>query len=456
MPSKKQMIIVIGGNDAGLAAAGRVRRLATDAQVLVVERTAQVAYASCGLPLFIAGQVSDHAVRGMDSAGILTHRGIKVLTEHEVTEISVPDKHISVRHLADNSVQSFAYDKLILALGARPKAPSALQGMRNIFVLRSYADADRLHSFLRQENPHRCLIVGGGLIGLEMAEAFLRLGLQTRLVESTATLAGLPEAMTEKLLRHLREHGLEVHLNAGMNEWQKTTDRITGFRMDSIPTVQPVDLIFFATGVEPNTALARKINLRCGPSYSIHVNRYQQTSQSCIFAAGDCCDAPHLVSRKSSWLPFAGNAARQGKVAGENALGGTAQFPGALGTWLVRIFDLEIGQTGLNDREARAAGFSPQITDIQQHSQSEYVAGHSLIDMQIVWDSRSKRILGGTLIGGKGAGHRLNHLAIAVQARLSLKDLLHLDLGYTPAINHMMDPLHIAASVALKGKKEKR
>jgi NADPH-dependent 2,4-dienoyl-CoA reductase/sulfur reductase-like enzyme len=452
---KNHPIVIIGGNDAGLAAAGRSRRVKPESFVLVYEKDRNLGFASCGLPYYLSDQLAVADVQGMDSDRLLHKRGIQALTEHEVLEIEAGAKRLLVLDKANNVTQAVHYQKLIIASGARPTIPKELDGFTNVFALRHFSHAQRMHFFLTDHSSKNVLVIGGGLLGLEIAEALTKKVGQVFLVDADRVLAHLPATLSDRLVQRLSANGLTVYTNTTINEWQKSSTTITGFKRQSSPTYQALDAVFVSCGIEPDSLLAKKAGLRLGVQGAIKVNPYQQTSRADIFAAGDCCETRHLVNGKPAWLPFAGPAARQGRVAGENAVGGTVQFPGSLGTRMARIFGLEFGMTGLTFAEAMTAGFAAKETIIQQSSQSEYMPGSHKIDMQVVWDGRSNRVLGGAVLGENGAGLRLNQLAIVVQAKLTIKDLLHLDLGYTPAINHMMDPLHIIGSMALKQKKER-
>ncbi len=456
MPGKTNPIIIIGGNDAGLAAAGRIRRLAPALDVTVIERGAHLAYASCALPYFLSGQIPASAVQGLNAEQMLKKRSLHALTSHTVVEIRVKEKTILVHDTSSASDKVLPFHKLVLATGARAIMPDELVKAANAFTLRSFADALRLRGYIESDRPRNALVVGGGLIGLEVVEALQQAGLNTTLIETSPVLAGLPQALAAPLSDHIRSAGVQFHLNTTVGRWQKQGDRITGFQRNDEQELQSVDLVFIATGIQPETELAVKAGVRLGAANAIQVNAYQQTNKADIYAVGDCCETLHLVSERKSWLPFAGVAARQGRVVGSNLAGHSARFPGALGTRLVRCFGMELGRTGLNLAEAAANGFTPTETVIHQADKPEYMADHQVISLSVIWDKHSKQLLGGAVLGGPGAGIRLNLLAIALQAKMTIKDLPNLDLGYTPAINHMMDPLHIAGGVALKSNREKR
>jgi len=456
LPGKTNTIVIIGGNDAGLAAAGRIRRLAPEMDVTVIERGTRLAYASCALPYYISGQLPVSAVQGLTPEELLKKRSLRALTSHRVVELNVKEKNILVHDEVSARDRVLPFHKLVLATGARAIRPDELVNAANAFTMRSFSDALKLWTFIESERPRNALVVGGGLIGMEVVEALQRAGLNTTLLEASPVLAGMPQALAAPLTDHLRSAGVRFHLNTKIGRWQRQGDRITGFQRNDAQEWQPVDLVFIATGIEPETELAVKAGVRLGAANAIQVNAYQQTNKADLYAVGDCCETVHLVSERKSWLPFAGVAARQGRVAGSNLAGHGVRFPGALGTRLVRCFGMELGRTGLTLAEAAANGFTPTETVIHQADKPEYMADHQLISLSVIWDKHSKQLLGGALLGGQGAGVRLNLLAIALQTKMTIKDLPNLDLGYTPAINHMMDPLHIAGSAAVKSNREKK
>lgn len=445
--------MVIGGNDAGLAAAGRAHRLAPKTCVTVLERSEYVAFASCGLPFFLGQQLSDKEVFGPGAEKLQAKRGFSVKTGQEVLSIDPQKRLLFVRDAKSGKIYEQNYGKLILATGAIASVPEELNSLQNVFTLRHASDTVRIDAYLRQQKVKRVLVVGAGYLGLELADALAGRGLTVALLERERFPAQLLESFAARLEKEIRSRSIQWHGAVSATTWQKEGKTLRAFKTSSNSAWMDVDMVLVATGVRPASELACKAGLRLEANRSIHVNGYQQTSRPDIYAVGDCCSTKNLVSKKTDWLPLAGIAARQGRIAGENAVGGSVQFPGALGTRMVQCFGLELGCTGLTLQQADSLGFVARETIVNQSSHSEYMPQNSPIDLQLIWDAKSKRILGGTILGGKGAGHYLNMLAIALQAEMTLIDLGHLDLGYTPPINHMMNPLHIAASVAIRQNK---
>lgn len=448
----KKEIVVIGGNDAGLAAAGRAHRLARHASVIVLEKSDHVAFASCGLPYFLGGQLSEKAVSGPGAESLQAKRGFEVRTGQQVLAIDGQKHLLQVRDVKRDRVYEHSFTKLIIATGATALIPQELKDLKNVFSLRHISDALAIQAFLQQHAVRHIVIVGAGYLGLELADALASRGFGVSLVEREACPTHLPETFLPRLQQSLRENRVSWHGAVKAPAWQYDGSRVQSFRAGVDSPWQPVDMVLVAAGVRPASELARQAGLRIGVHDTIQVNSYQQTSRPDIYAVGDCCSTKNLVSNLPAWMPLAGIAARQGRVAGENAIGGSVQFPGALASQVVYCFGLEIGRTGLTVAQAQSCGYIARETIVQQHSHSEYIRENSPIDMQVVWDGKSKRLLGGTVVGGKGAGHYLNMLAIAVQSGLTVRDLANLDLGYTPPINHMMNPLHIVAAVAAKSK----
>ncbi len=452
MHNGKKDILVIGGNDAGLASAGRARRLDRHASVIVLEQGDHVAFATCGLPYFLGGQLSEKEVSGPGAESLQAKRGFEVRTGQQVLALDAHKHLLQVRDVKSDRVYEQSFTKLIIATGATALIPQELKDVKNVFSLRHISDAFAIQAFLQQQVVRHIVIVGAGYLGLELADVLARRGFSVSLVERDTCPAYLPATFFPRLQQSLLENRVTWHGEVKAPAWRYDGNRVQSFRPQVDSSWQPVDMVLVAAGIQPASELARQAGLRIGIHNSIQVNSYQQSSRPDIYAVGDCCSTKNLVSQLPSWMPLAGIAARQGRVAGENAIGGSVQFPGALASQLVYCFGLEIGRTGLTVAQAESCGKIARETIVQQHSHSEYILENRPIDMQVVWDGKSKRLLGGTVVGGKGAGHYLNMLAMAIQSGLTVRDLANLDLGYTPPINHMMNPLHIAAAVAAKSK----
>ncbi len=449
MYKKRQRILIIGGNDAGLAAAGKAKRINPDAEVTVIEKSPHFGYASCSLPFYLANQLSADKVSGYDVQSVKQKRGYDVLLSSSVKEVSLVKRTVLVENLTSGSVDSYQYDKLIFATGAVPVIPSVFpENAANMFTVRNFADAEHLNSFLNKQ-PRKAVIVGSGYLGLEIAEALLNRGLQVTVIEQKdSILDGFSKEIADNIFEHLKNSGINILLNKKIVNAAIQNNSVRQLNFEDQQQVE-CDVLILAAGMQPNTELAKKAGIPMGPGGAIIVNKNQETKRMNVYAAGDCCETTNIVTSQNQWIPFAGVAARQGRVAGGNAAGERSIFNGSVATSMVRLFDMEVGKTGLSFNQAKDSGFSPEQVTITQNARPPFIGNtDSKTTLTLVYDKKSNKVLGAQICGKVEAAQRINILATAVTAKMTVNDLAQLDLGYTPAVNNMWDPIHIAASVA--------
>ncbi|NOY57397.1 MAG: FAD-dependent oxidoreductase [Calditrichaeota bacterium] len=449
-------IIVIGGNDAGLSAAGRAKRLRSDLEIIVIERTPFVGYASCGFPYFISGQVTRKSVSGPGIEEIENKRGFQVWTNHEAVRIDLLKRHVTVKSLLQGEEKQVRFSKLLLATGARPLIPQAARiNADNIFTLRNFADAERLDNYIKTNSSKKALVLGAGFLGLEMAEALQQRGLQVVVIDKAPQLfpnyAGKIAAIIKE---SVQSSDVELILDEKVTQFDLENNRVRNAHFVKNGVLE-TDIVLIAAGIGPNVELAKSARIPLGQSGAILVNNRQETRRMNIYAIGDCAESQHLVTKKSVWLPFAGIASKQGRVAGTNIAGKRTLFPGALGTAMAKTFGLEYGHTGLSLSQAREAGFKAIETVITSHSKSEYLIDSTEITVALISDLMTKKLLGAQVVGKADAGQRLNILATAITGHISLHELEYLDFGYTPMISNIWDPIAIAGNAAQKNIKEK-
>jgi NADPH-dependent 2,4-dienoyl-CoA reductase/sulfur reductase-like enzyme len=453
MAFQQQKIAIIGGNDAGLAAAGRIKRQQPDWEVVVYEQSAHTGYASCGLPFLIAGRVDAAPLAGADTDTILKRRGFHVHLRHQVHDIDRIKRQLSVTDLESGTTTTTPFHKLILCTGATPVSIDAVPASAtNAFTLRSYDDAERLMSHLRDHTVQRAVVVGAGFLGLECAAALSHRGITVRVVEQASSLfPGYPSEISTRLHEYLSDQGLELILNATVTGCDESNGHIRQLTLSNTSSPLPADLVIVAAGIRPHVELARSAGLPLSPhTGAIQVDDRQQSKRMNVYAAGDCCESRHRVSGKPVWAPYAGVAAKQGWVAGDRVAGGRLSFPGVLGTSLVRLFDLEAGSTGLTMKEAEAAGFCPRLTAITHDSRSAYLQENRNTHVALVVDDKTQQILGAFMAGEDGVGRRLNALATAIAARFTTQQLAFTDLAYIPESSPVWDPIAMAARVGMK------
>lgn len=342
------------------------------------------------------------------------------------------------------------FDQLLFATGARPLRPP-LEGIdsRNIFDVHNLVSGSRLKQFLDDHRPKTAVIVGGGYIGLEMAEALHMRGLKITMIQRGAqVMPTLDPDMGERLGQALREKGIALHVNETVRGFKQKDDLAVAVSTDN-QTI-PADLIILGLGVIPNSELAKNAGIPLGPKESIKVNQLQQTEIGNIWAAGDCAQSYHLVSRRPTHVALGTVANKQGRIAGMNLGGRYATFPGVVGTAIIKFMDTECARTGLSEREIKTLGLQYSTGLIEGYTLPRYYPGSSPICVKVLAEKGSARLLGVQIVGGQGSAKRIDTAATALHAGFSLEDLLYLDLSYAPPFAGVWDPIVIAARMALK------
>ncbi len=449
----RQKILVVGGLAAGPSAASKAKRINPDAEVILFEQGEYVSYGICEVPYYVGGKVTSFEdLNPLDPAKLERSRGFKVKVGHTVEEIFPTKKKLVVRDLGRDSVSEFAYDKLILAMGSKPRNIS-VQGVeaRNIFRVKSLADGIAIKKFVEERKPIRCVIVGGGYVGMELCEALIGLGIHVTLLHlEDYPMTGLEDESRKAVLAELVHNRVEF----------KPRQQVTRFVSDSEGTIRSVatestlydcDFVILSIGVEPNTKLASKARIELGRNHGILTDERQLTNIDSIFAAGDCCEVKNMVTGKWMYIPLATYASRQGRVAGENAAGGRAVFKGAIRSIAVKIFGMEIAQVGISSLEAQESGFDFIKIHVMTDSKVSYFPGNTKIEIVALADRRSRRILGANVFGGPGSVLRADILAFAIQQKLTVEELAQLDLIYSPPFSPLWDPVLILAN-QIKGK----
>ena len=449
MPEER--LVVIGGVAAGMSAASRARRLSPQMEIVVLEKGDTVSYGACGLAYLVSGVVSrpeDLIVYPADF--FRAKRGIDVRTGQEAVEIVPGKKQVEVRAGQEN--YALGYDRLVITAGAQPAEKIPGSERASVFTCNDLAGATALRDFILEKRPRRGVVIGGGYIGLEVAEALRIRGLEVTLVDrSESLLDGLEPDIAFWVNERLAKHGVRVLMKTAVQSLEPGLPAAAGSLLVVCGPQRefPADVVVLATGVRPRVEMAARVGVELGPTGGIRTDERQQTNLPGIYAAGDCCETRHLVTGGPVYVPLGTTANKQGRVAGENAAGGHATFPGVVGTLVTKVFELEVGKTGLNSSEARAAGFGPEAVTIETRSRARYLGGQPLRATLVV-DRESGRLLGGQIAGEEGAARRIDVLATALTARMALSDFVHLDLGYAPPYGPVYDLWLIAAWEALK------
>lgn len=440
-------ILIVGGVAAGASAAVKARRTDEHAEIIVFERGPHASFANCGLPYYLGGMIPEREQLLVVTADRLRRRyGLDIRLAHEVTAVDRKARTVAVRKAGSGETYTEAYDKLILATGSRPVRPS-LPGvdLPGVFTLTTVEDAVAARAFAQEHEARFGVVLGGGYIGLESVEALAALGLRTALLERLdQVLPVLSPEMSAMIVDHLRDNEVRVHLGAEA-EALIGEDRVRGIRLRGGEEV-PADLVIVAAGVRPELDLARRAGLEIEDG--IVVDERMRTNDPDIYAAGDVVQSRRLPDGAQARVPLAGPANKQGRVAGANAAGGNLRFAGVTGASVVKVFDLTAGQVGVGEEAARRAGLEPLISYTHASHHATYYPGAETMAIKLIADRGRGRLLGAEIVGGAGVDKRLDVLATAIYAGLSVEDLEQLDLSYAPPYSSAKDPVVVAGMVA--------
>ncbi len=452
---KPKKVCIVGGVAGGASCATRLRRLDEEAEIVVLERGPYVSFANCGLPYHIGGIIPKRESLFVVAPELLEKRfRIAVRTRHEVLEIDRERRELVIKDLEAGTTYREPYDFLVLAPGAapvRPPVPGA--DLPGVFTLRTVPDMDAINSWIDRTGARRAVVVGGGFVGLEMVECFARRGLEVALVEKEAQVlaANLDPEMAAFIALHLAEKGVELHLGTGVAAVVQEAGRLA-VKTDSGQTL-PADLVLFAVGVRPEVELARRAGLELGPTGGIKVDSFLRTSDPRIFAVGDAVEVTHLVTGTPVVIPLAGPANRQGRIAADNICGREVAYRGSQGTAIVKVFELTAAATGVSGRVLKRLGTPHQSVIVHPPSHATYYPGGSQLALKLVFGPDGK-ILGAQAVGTEGVDKRIDVLATALRAGLTVFDLEHLELAYAPPYSSAKDPVNIvgfAAANILRG-----
>lgn len=440
-----EKIVIIGGVAAGATAAAKARRISPTAQIVMLEAGPDISFANCGLPYYIGGDIKSRSKLILQSPESFNEQyGVEVHTHTIVSAIDRNAKVIRALDTRSGEQKSFEYTKLILAQGGRPITPT-LPGADHdhVFTLWTLEDMDKISNHLQEKKPKNAVVVGGGFIGLEMVEALVKRGLNVNVVEMMPHVMSLMEAEVAGFIENeLLSYGVGIHTGAGVTEIMPRSVKLDNGK------VLDADMVLLSIGVRPTLQLAKEAGLEIGEAGGLLVNAHLQTSDPNIFAAGDMVEIEHRVNGKKVRIPLAGPANRQGRIAAENALGGNHAYKGALGTSVVRVFEAVAGLTGLSLKQARAAGLNADAIVVHKEHHTSYYPGAETVTTLLVYDRETGVILGGQTAGYKGADKRLDVIATAAAAKLTVSDLADIDFAYSPPIGTANDALNMAAYTA--------
>lgn len=439
-------VIVIGGNPAGMSAASRLVRRGSGIETVVYERTEEVSYGACGLPYFVGGFNPDIGLMRIRTAEEFRAQGIALHLRHEVARVDVRAKAVTVKDLDTGRLFTDDYDRLVVASGASPVVP-AVPGreLPGVYILKTLEDGARLKAALDTPETGRVAIIGGGYIGVELAEACLRLGKQVELFEAAPRLlSGFDPEFGQAAAMTLEDHGARTHLQSKV-EQISGEERVTGLTANG--EAYDADIVVFAAGVRPNTAFLDGTGIERLPNGALVGNGRMETSLPGIYAAGDCSTVLHKLLGKPVYIPLGTNANKQGRFAADAILGEDRPFDNALGTAMLRCVDLELAKTGLTEAEAKAAGFDAKSATVQTKTHARYYPAPRPITIKLCYEAGSHRLLGAQLMGRGESAWRIDLLACAVDRGMRAEELGQLDLGYAPPFASVWDAVQVAANV---------
>lgn len=446
---KSETFVVVGGVAGGASCAARLRRLNETADIVMLERGPHISFASCGLSYYISGEITERARLLVQTPERFFKRfRVEVRTRHEVLSIDRSAKNVEVLDHDAGRTYRQAYDKLLLSPGADPIRPP-LPGINSsrVFSLRTIQDADRIRAFMDERMPRKAVVVGGGFIGLEMAECLHNRGVDVTLVEmANQVMLNLDPEMAEFIHQHLRLRGVKLIRGKPVEVFGEGDD---GQLLAVIKGGQEIecDLVVLAIGIRPEIGLARKAGLKLGNAGGILVNEHLQTSDPGIYAVGDAIETEDRISGAKRLVPLAGLANRQGRVAADHMSGKPASFNGAVGTSIVRVFDLTVASTGANERTLKTRGIAYEKSYTHPASHAGYYPGATPMVLKTLFSPGSGQLLGAQIVGVDGVDKRIDVLATALHGRMSLHDLAALELAYAPQYGSAKDAVNLAGYV---------
>jgi len=424
-----------------MSAASGARRRRPDLEIVALERTDRTSYAACGIPYHVGGLVPDlEDLVARTPQEFRERQRIDVRTRHEVLAIDPERGRVQVRDIERSRTFELGYDQVLVATGARPLRPP-LPGidLPQVHGVQTLADAERLFARITSGEVRRVVVVGGGYIGLEMAEAFLLRGASVTVLDiAPQVMRTLDADMAELVAEAMRRDGIDVRTGVG----------VEGFEAGVVHTADgplPADLIVLGLGVVPNSELARDAGIELGSRGAIRVDRRQRTGTDGVWAAGDCAESYHLVAQRFLHVALGTVANKQGRVAGVNLGGGYATFAGVVGTAITKVCDTEIARTGLTELESAEAGFDHVAVTVTTPALAHYYPGADPMTVKMVAERETGRLLGAQIVGGRAAGKRIDIVATALHAGMTVHEVLDLDLAYAPPFSGVWDPVALAA-----------
>ena len=441
-------VVIVGGVAGGATAAARIRRLDEQAEIIVFERSGFISYANCGLPYYIGDVITDSEDLTLQTPESFFSRfRIHMKVHHEVIAIHPERNTVSVKDLKTGNLFEESYDKLLLAPGAKPILPNNLRTDSNkVFTLRTVEDTLRIKEFVTKNKPKSAIMIGGGFIGLEVAENLRNLGLDVTIVQRSKQLLNpFDSDMASSIHNEVRKHGVKLSMGYSTKSIKENGSGIDVIMKENFTL--HADMIVLAVGVTPDSNLAKEAGLALGIRESILVNEHMETSIPNIYAVGDAVQTKHSITGEDALIALAGPANKQGRIAADNICGGNSKYLGNQGSSIIKVFDMTAATTGMNENNAKLAGFNIDTVILSPMSHAGYYPGGKLMTMKVIFEKETYRLLGAQIVGYDGVDKRIDVLATAIHAGLKATQLKDLDLAYAPPYSSAKDPINMAGFI---------
>ncbi|MFK9093693.1 FAD-dependent oxidoreductase [Bacillus salipaludis] len=441
-------IIIIGGVAGGATAAARLRRISEDVEVILVERSEHISFANCGLPYYVGETIKDRSKLLVQTVkGMCERYNLDIRNLSEAISIDAVNKKVTIKNLQSGEAYEESYDKLLLSPGARPIVPPipGLNENETLFTLRNIPDTDKIKTHVDTKNPKKAVVIGGGFIGIEMAENLVDRGMDVTIIEmANQIMAPIDFEMASILHTHLKEKGVQLIIENGVHSFADHGKKVILSDGTEIET----DMTILSIGVKPENELAKTAGLELGERGGIVVNEYLQTSNGDIYAVGDAVEVVDYISGTKAMIPLAGPANRQGLIAANNMMGKKEKYQGTLGTSIAKVFDLAVAATGNNEKTLKRLGVSYEVVHIHPSSHAGYYPGAAPIALKLIFNKKTGKIYGAQAVGADGVDKRIDVIATAIKGELTVEDLTHLELSYAPPYSSAKDPVNMAGYVA--------
>lgn len=440
-------VIIVGGIAAGTSAAAKLRRVDPNAEIIIYEKCDIVSFGACGLPYFVGNFFEDSNNMIARTPEQFIKSGVDVKTNHEVVNIDFKNKIVTVKNLKLNSVFDDKYDKLMIATGAKSIIPPIKNvNLKNVYTLKSMEDGKFLKKLLMEKSNKSIAIIGAGFIGLEAVEAAKSHGKEVSIfqLEDRILKDVFDKEITDVLEQELKDKGVNLYLQETVTEFVGN-DKVTKIRSNKREV--NADIVIIATGVKPNTEFIKDSKIEMLPNGAIVVDEYGRTSIEDVYSAGDCATINQIVTNERSYVPLATGANKLGRIVGENLGGANLPFQGSLSSSCIKILDMEAGRTGITEEKAKQLGLDYSTKFITDMNQTNYYPGQNKIYVKLIYETNSKKILGGQVAGYKDAVQRVNVIAACIFGNLTTKELGMLDLCYSPPFSRTWDVLNVAGNI---------